>query len=753
MAGRSSFAETARLGTKADSGRPLAESSLPSTQLSSFLTDPSRSAAPSNHTGDESEFDDSDNSINGSLQKSFLKPISSGSSHGPHTSLNGSPSKPPSASHHDSPESPQDQSHDFQNLSFMNDTKAQFDLAIDLDDRKSTQNARKLLLWLQTHEKRLESGVRKMLAFGKPNLGSIADSGAILKHDELAKQLTDCKIQLRLYDKFLQDLIDKKQIDVNEITGFHESWEYKELTMNNLRQEHEEMTSLVEDLYASLEEYQQKWRKADKRADSLHRSLEDLKEEVSKLVQTSGIPEKLLLSHDSASYINLAIPLLRSLVDSDASKKAITELEEKIEIYEKEARHAESLLHDQMEEIAAWKSRYNDLQIQLDDLQEAASTPPPGLSKDVEERLLKYEAMIDDLQKQINQRDETTRQSVTEISEARKLPNAEEIHTKYEELFRSNEELKKELISTKQKTSSTIKSLTNQLENRTKEQLALRDQIAVLDEVKHKLDVAVAKQRTLQSEKIRLSYQVDELAEEKAKLQSNIDVLTGKLQGVHLNNNLDEHPPDEAEESKEFDSSIGIVEDEAKIQFDKLYKFDFAQLSKMGETFDRLVDDTSINEPLEKIQTINEFLEKSEACILDYPEEVVSDLVQCHNSLFHYFIKATDLSVEDHISLLLKKEQRGKENDRIIEGLTKRIRELEEQNDSLARQDEADNTSPEIKLRIEELTARWKAEREARVYENRLAKRRFTELEDEISRLREVINTKSVSKEASEILK
>lgn len=714
-----SLADTAKSGSLANNSHAPV-SLVPLTQLSSFLTDPSRSAAPSNQTEDESEFDDSDDIADSSVVKHSPKSFSISSPNRPALSPFVSPPKA-DASFQSSRRSSQDMhSQDFQNSSFMNDTKAQFDLAIDLDDGKFTQNARKLLLWLLTNGERRMSSIRKALALNQPNLGTV-DSASTQKHEELAKQLTDCKIQLKLYDKFLQDLIDKKQIDAGDITNFHETWEEKELTVAKLRQENEEMSSLVEDLYASLEESQDKWRQADNRAHALHNSFEDLKEEISKLLLASGIPEKLVQHSDSASYINLAIPLLRSLIDSESSRQEVAELEERIQIYEKEARLTEELLGQQTEEIASWKAKYSALELKVEELQEAVDTTPKNFGKDVEARFEKYEAMIDDLQRQINRQQDSSVAENTDYNEET-IKKMNRIRQDYDDLHRLHEDLKIELTSTKESMSSTIKSLTQQLNNRKSEQLALRDQVAELDSVKERLNTAVDKQRLLQSEKTKLSYKVEELNQAKSKLQNNIDVLTEKLQDAHLDNDL---------------SQPGA--EEAKARFHQLFEFDIEQLSRLGDTFDRLVDDSSIHEPIEKIRTIKNFLSKSDVYILDYSDDVISDLVLCHKTLFQYFARAADLSVDDHITLLLKREQKAKENDHHIENLQKRILQLENQNDKLSRHVEAGNNDPENKLRLEELTARWKTEREARVYENKLAKRRFKELEEEISRLRDAM--------------
>lgn len=717
--------------------RPMAESLLPSTQLSSFLTDPSRSAVPSNHTADESEFDDSDEAgANGSvLQKSFTQLFSRGSPNrgipDQHTSSqrderlnNESRSSSPTSSHH---------SEEFQNLSFMNDTRAQFDLAINLDDKKFSQTARSLLLWLQSNGDKRVSSIRKTPQFHGPKVPTFVESSAMQKHEDLVKQLTDCKIQLRLYDKFLQDLIDKKQIDAGDISGFHETWEERDLTVVKLRQEHEEMTTLIEDLYASLEESQQKWQQADKRAEVLHKSFEDIKDEISKLLLLAGILETLVLHHDDASYVSLAIPLLRNLVDSSVSRQRVAELETKIKVYEKEATQSERLLAQQTEEIASWQAKFDELQIQNEELQDAANTTPPRISKDVEARFAKYEAMIDDLQRQINERNDITRQtSATDIAEStHHIQKLETLRDEYAALQQSHEDMKRELKRTTESSAATIESLTRQLNNRKSEQLALRDQLALFNEVKQDLDKAVEKQRLLQSEKIKLSYQLEELKQDRIKLQGNVDLLTEKLKDTQLAEVVQDSP---------------IADQESKINFQQLYEYDIEQLSKLGDTFDRLVDDSLINEPLEKVRTIKDFLSKSDALILEYPDDVVSDLLQCHKSLFKYFTKAADLSVDDHISLLLKKQQRAEENDRYVKKLSQRIAELEAQNDQLSRlqeEDEANLSSND--LRYQELTARWKAEREARVYENRLAKRKFRELEDEISRLREGISDTTAS--------
>ena len=117
-----------------------------------------------------------------------------------------------------------------------------------------------------------------------------------------------------------------------------------------------------------------------------------------------------------------------------------------------------------------------------------------------------------------------------------------------------------------------------------------------------------------------------------------------------------------------------------------------------------------------------------------------------HNSIFEFFVSATDILINDHVSLLLK------ENDnQEIKKLKAQVEKLREENESL--QDELskhefgleeDSLSPISKLRTSVLTKKWKAERERRILEDLEAKKRFHEMEMEIQKLKELNSNRSI---------
>ncbi|EGV64968.1 hypothetical protein CANTEDRAFT_113713 [Yamadazyma tenuis ATCC 10573] len=128
----------------------------------------------------------------------------------------------------------------------------------------------------------------------------------------------------------------------------------------------------------------------------------------------------------------------------------------------------------------------------------------------------------------------------------------------------------------------------------------------------------------------------------------------------------------------------------------------------------------------------------------------MTNIREFHKAVFDYFTRAVDVIVNDHVKLLLKENEDTAKSGEYVNKLHKRIDELNRLNDELSRSMESSNasneysessiSSPRAELRIDELNRRWKAEREARVYENHEAERRLKELEQENTRLREQLN-------------
>ena len=122
---------------------------------------------------------------------------------------------------------------------------------------------------------------------------------------------------------------------------------------------------------------------------------------------------------------------------------------------------------------------------------------------------------------------------------------------------------------------------------------------------------------------------------------------------------------------------------------------------------------------------------------VDISESESTRLLTYHKSVPEYFSRAVGIIVHDHVKILLEEGETERQKSEYINKLQNRIDELTRLNDSISEDDTPIGAvTPKTNLRPEELTNRWKAEREARVYDNKALKKRLAELESENATLR-----------------
>lgn len=620
-------------------------------------------------------------------------------------------------------------SNEFQDSSFLNDTRAQFDLDINIDERKITPSTPKVSPWRNLASPK--ASIRQASYLSQRNITQAESSQ---KLEELTKQLTNCKIQLKLYDRFLQDLIDKHQIDIADLTEFHENLEEK--GPSKLEAEHAEMCALVEDLYASLEDYQAKWRDADRKTASLGQNLRETAlevEELMKLLNKSVASEP----SDPELYFRETFPVLRAeILDLEASrlstlKEVLESLQKGYSLYKQETAHVERALRQQIEDSKMWKENYQSLTAKINETDykklQAENERLAAINQNVDARLQEYQVMIDRLQREVNEfRDVSRRSSSIDVSDT--FPGSKDrerlllLQRDFDIMLRMHEDTVHEYERFREGADNNIASLTNQLNNRKREILTLRAEHTNFENLQHDLEVAIEKQRVLTSEKIKLSYQVESLSKDKSSLQTTINALTQKMASVTT--------------TKE-DESLRKLVSYSEHQFDSMFQLDVREFEKLLGSFNKIADDVSLKDPKRKIQHLADVLAEGPK-VLGHPAEVVSTLKDYHRSVFSYFARAVDVIVNDHIRLLLKESEGSSKTSEYVKTLQKRIATLEKQNDDITKNEA--KSSPKNNIRIEELTNRWKAEREARVYENRQAQKRLRELEQENARLRALEN-------------
>lgn len=724
-------------GFSANKSHPLSIAS------SLFVTDPSRSLDFPSGIPDDLEFDNSSSSENHNA--SLLSP----------SPLHGKPPTPPkitpSAYKHSKPhyspfESPPrstesissgDEGTDFQDSSFINSTRAQFDLDISIDEKKVVNGEHKLSPWRKFSTNPVQAGSLRhssLLSKRIVTQNSIAETSSSKKLEDLSKQLTNCKIQLKLYEKFLQDLIDRHQIDVGELYEFHDNLNGK--SISKLEQEHADMCTLVEDLYASLEEFQGKWRDADKRVIDLDHNIHELAFEVSDLLGSLGRTLDLDPGQNPKEYLESALPALREQIDTiskDTNKQheqLVLDIKHEYDTYKSENFNAEKMLREQLHEINKWKNDYANLKHRFDTLQEQSATSEferlrsendrlSSLNKNVDDKLHEYQVMINQLQREVNEfKDVSRKGSLSDVSEpsvSGGLRDREKyllLQRDFDNLQRMYDNMASDFDRFKETSSSTISSLTNQLNNRKRDLINLRAEHTGLDNIQHDYESAIEKQRLLTSEKMKLAWQVDSLTKDKTSLQSALERMTEKATKAGSSEN-----------EKKYKQQL----EEVQQQFYSLLKLDVWEFQRLFESFNKIADDSSLEGPKKRIAILANLVTEEQTL-----QGKESTFKASHKSVFDYFARAVETIVNDHIRLLLKEsESENQVSDAVVGKLEKKVASLEKQLDlGLMKQVKG------LNMRIEELTNRWKVEREARVHDNEQAKRRLQQLEEENERLR-----------------
>lgn len=358
------------------------------------------------------------------------------------------------------------------------------------------------------------------------------------------------------------------------------------------------------------------------------------------------------------------------------------------------------------------------------------------LNKSVDLKLDEYQRVIDHLQEEVNnlkeQLDINTKASGVDTTDMHNvlLNSHKEVNELHNELHELTEKYRKLQVDT----SKTISSLTNQLQNKKQETILLKTDKIVNERLRQELDIAVEKQRILQAEKIRLKYSVESLTNDKVALQSNITNLTDKITSY----TVEKGGSDDVLLKK-----LNILE----YQFEEFFLFDVLKFQRLLNSFVKIADDASLRDPKKKIDWLAKHVlksnDESEGPSRKWDMTDLKKPYQYHKSVFEYFTRAVDIIVHDHVKLLLKEGEENRKTEDYVAKLQQRIEELNAVNDALTDvsesttdANETTSTSPRTKLRLEELTNRWKAEREARVYENKASHKRLRELEVENAKLR-----------------
>lgn len=710
-----------------------------------------------------------------------------------------------------------------------NETLAQLDRDIDLDSSDASKQSLSKIKQSPTSStpwRKFRSSASSLplnlppapqLRFGTPDINlksSGPDTTSSETINELNKQLTGYKIQIRLFKQFLQKLIENNDINEdffnsNELTqlqsnlngfspigkrGSSRGAEFTKLESdyNELSKNYDEIYKLNEDLYVSLEDFQTKLVEKENFIKKYNQIVADSNSIIQGIIQalindssTDMVSKKALdkcLENCQSRPIDLNLSIIKMELEKRTdSKRASFSSSSSTKVADKDRQYEINnyikTIHQLMATLEQLKNEFDDLKQMTADIQyelqsEIAKSDKlrsnyaliqehldkmttlvndnnnnseqleylqnenqklRSVNQTINNKFEEYQQIIDQLQHEVNEfKDSNHNFTLSELNE-----ELLQSHRDFNHLQEEYNDLHSQYIKLKEDSSNTVSSLTNQLHNKKQETSSLRSDRLAYENLEQELNLAVEKQRVLKAEKVRLTYKVDSLTKDKISLQATIQNLTDKITDLTVSDHS---------RTNDIDQTLIKKKNILEYQIGELLKFDIVKFQLLMESFNKVNDDFSLKLPTRKLDYMakkllpNNSSNDSDLSGVDFTD--MNNIRDYHKSVFDYIIRATKTVVDKYVTLYL---MRGQETD-YVNQLHDRIYQLSKMNDDLSKlmesgaessyhEGETSIASPKSKLRIDELSNRWKAEREARVYENNEAKRRLEELEMENTRL------------------
>lgn len=247
----------------------------------------------------------------------------------------------------------------------------------------------------------------------------------------------------------------------------------------------------------------------------------------------------------------------------------------------------------------------------------------------------------------------------------------------------------------------------------------LSEQNNKVAELRGELDLALKKQQLHESELAQKTYINSQLHKENEQLQIKLKKMTDFVTYTTT------------DEKERVMKKLSVME----FQFKDLLKFDLSEFQKLIQSLNKVAEDESLLNPVKKYERIKK------ALVGDIDESSIRIMRENHKSVFEYFVRATDILINNYVRLLL-----AENCEQSTEKLEKQMTKLKEQNSLLKNELEklykqvqesaiTEMESATSRLRLDDMRQKWKAERERRLMEDREAQKRYSELRSEIARL------------------
>lgn len=579
------------------------------------------------------------------------------------------------------------------------------------------------------------------------------------KSEELNNELLHYKVKLKLMRDFLRDLIDKKSIDTSEIRLIIAEVDIKpsqlllEKQIEQFEVEKKELLGIIDELYAQLEEFEhciQAQRDKITGLNSVFHRCQDSIEAFTIHLQEDGksrpwrdildhlltksLPERVeILIHIAKEAITLSIngeakvpgkrstpltpPISNYELDSNASlAKEVEGLKRENRKLLEQNRVITSELDDKDQEVL-------DLQKQLEATTEANVKLRQNMefeTKGNAEKVIHLQKVINGLGNDLK---EAADQRISNDHTERISPAQYEcLVTEHQDLQNAYANLLEELNQLRESAANQLPMQENKAEQHSSnlETTYLSDQGAKVTELRTELDRAMKKLKLHDSDQAQMTYINTQLKKENEELQSKLKKMADFVTYTTT------------DEKERVVKKLSVIE----FQFKDLLKFDLGVFQKLIQSFNKIAEDESLLNPIKRYERIKKTL------VCDLDESNTRILRDNHKLVFEYFVRATDILINNYVRLLLQGDETQSN-----ETWMKQIAKLKEQNGLLKNELEllqrkiqesatTEAESPTSQLRLNDIRQKWKAERERRIMEDKEAQKRYNELRNEISKTR-----------------
>ena len=578
--------------------------------------------------------------------------------------------------------------------------------------------------------------------------------------EDLNKQLVHYRLKLKVMKEFLQDLIKEKRIDPNEIgpimadVDVYSNQLLLEKQIHQLQVDRNESLEIMDGLRANLEEFERCSKDQDVKIADLNNIIEKCRELISEFAAHLQNDEKTEVWR-SVLHQLAAMPLSVQVEGLIQIASGLIQLSVNGRIHTSNTQSPPSTpplstcqldgnidLAKQIEKLECEKDKLLQLNAQLEtDLNEKtqeAQKLRTELETTVESNMLLKEKM--ELEGKENAEQVTHLKAVIEKFEHdlknqdynyaaidgkdRVIPSSqyESLVIEHQDLQKAYDSLLNELNDFRESAArqSRLDVMEKEKQNSSNlETTYLSEQNNKVAELRGELDLALKKQQLHESELAQKTYINSQLHKENEQLQIKLKKMTDFVTYTTT------------DEKERVMKKLSVME----FQFKDLLKFDLSEFQKLIQSLNKVAEDESLLNPVKKYERIKK------ALVGDIDESSIRIMRENHKSVFEYFVRATDILINNYVRLLL-----AENCEQSTEKLEKQMTKLKEQNSLLKNELEklykqvqesaiTEMESATSRLRLDDMRQKWKAERERRLMEDREAQKRYSELRSEIARL------------------